>query len=238
MKQTWEGIRKIVNINKKKNTTINSLKYKGKKLTENMDIANSLNEFFVNIGNSVEEKIPNSSKNYKEYIGNSVVNSFLPNPVLEDEIKNIITKLNKSKAAGPNSIPTNILKMNASILSRPISLLINISFTNGEFPSDIETADVCPIHKKGDKDMCGNYRPISLLSNMSKIYERCMHTRLYDFLSQSETFYNLQFGFRKNYSTNHALLSIVDEIKSSIDENSLACGVFIDLEKAFDTVNH
>ena len=115
---------------------------------------------------------------------------------MENEIEDIISKMNKSKAAGPNSIPTNILKMNVKILAKPLALLINSSFVEGVFPDDIEIADVCPIFKKGDKDKCGNYRPISLLSNLSKLYERCMHTRLYDFLAKSDTFYEFQFGFR------------------------------------------
>ena len=238
LKRTWEGIRNVVNISKKKKTAINSLSYKDKCITDKVEIANSLNEFFVNIGNTVEEKIPQTNKNYKEYLGNRVVNSFLPSPVMENEIEDIISKMNKSKAAGPNSIPTNILKMNVKILAKPLALLINSSFVEGVFPDDIEIADVCPIFKKGDKDKCGNYRPISLLSNLSKLYERCMHTRLYDFLAKSDTFYEFQFGFRKQYSTNHALLSIVEEIKESLDKGNFACGVFIDLEKAFDTVNH
>ena len=97
---------------------------------------------------------------------------------------------------------------------------------------------MCPIHKKDEKTRCENYRPISLLPNISKIFERVMYTRLDSFLSMSETIYKFQFGFRKYYSTNHALLSIVEQIRSALDKNMFACGVFIDLKKAFDTVNH
>ena len=85
---------------------------------------------------------------------------------------------------------------------------------------------------------CANYRPISLLSNISKIFERIMYTRLQDFLKTSEMLYKVQFGFRKTYSTNHALLSIVEKFRNSLDKNMYTCGIFIDLEKAFDTVNH
>ena len=92
LKRTWEGIRNVVNISKKKKTAINSLSYKGKCITDKVEIANSLNEFFVNIGNTVEEKIPQTNKNYKEYLGNRVVNSFLPSPVMESEIEDIISK--------------------------------------------------------------------------------------------------------------------------------------------------
>ena len=128
--------------------------------------------------------------------------------------------------------------MHSKTLADPIKTLLNLSIINGNFPELLKKADVCPIYKKNDKTRCENYRPISLLSNLSKLYERAMHTRIYDFLEQSNVFYKFQFGFRKKYSTNHALLSIVEEIRESLDNKSFACGVFIDLEKAFDTVNH
>ena len=113
-----------------------------------------------------------------------------------------------------------------------------MSFKEGLFPSLNKEADVCPIHKKNEKTRCENYRPISLLPNISKIFERVMYSRLDNFLSSSEIIYKFQFGFRKQYSTNHALLSIVEQIRNALDKNMFTCGVFIDLEKAFDTVNH
>jgi retron-type reverse transcriptase len=97
---------------------------------------------------------------------------------------------------------------------------------------------VCAIFKKGDKTKCANYRPISLLSNISKIFERIMYNRIEDFLDEYDIIYEYQFGFRKKHSTNHALLSIVESIRKDLDNKTFSCGVFVDLEKAFDTVNH
>ena len=94
-----------------------------------------------------------------------------------------------------------------------------------------------PLHKKGSTFNMNNYQPISLLSVFSKIYEKIMYVRLYQFLEKSQLFYSLQFGFRAKHSTNHALISITETIKESIDNNKLGCGVFLDLRKAFDTVN-
>ena len=91
------------------------------------------------------------------------------------------------------------------------------------FPQFMKLADVCPIFKKKDKNRCENFRPISLLSNLSKLYERAMHTRLYEFLEFTNIFYELQFGIRKKYSTNHALLSIVEGIKDNLDEKQWCC---------------
>ena len=120
----------------------------------------------------------------------------------------------------------------------PLCAIINLSLSEGVFPSLLKEANICPIFKKGDKFKCENYRPISLLSNVSKIFERIMYNRLENFLNETSQLYELQFGFRKRYSTNHALLSITEKIRESMDNKLFSCGVFIDLEKAFDTVNH
>ena len=150
----------------------------------------------------------------------------------------MINGLNISKASGPFSIPTNILKYYSELLCKPLTILINKSFSEGNFPNLLKFADVCPIFKKSDKNKCENYRPISLLSNISKLFERAMHTRVYDFFEKYSLLYKRQFGFRKKHSTNHAILSILEDIKNNLDSNNFVCGVFIDLEKAFDTVNH
>ena len=135
-------------------------------------------------------------------------------------------------------MPNNLLKYHKSIFSNILVTLINKSFTDGTFPDLLKLANVIPVYKKKDKVLCSNYRPISLLSNISKIYEKVFHSRIYEFFEQNDIFYVHQFGFRKKHSTDHALLSITEHIKNKIDNQNLTCGIFIDLEKAFDTVNH
>ena len=159
-------------------------------------------------------------------------------PCSSDELLSIIYGLDSSKANGPNSVPFFILKDFAPLLLEPLCVIINMSLREGVFPSLLKTANISPIFKKGDKLKCENYRPISLLSNISKIFERIMYNRVENFLLSTNQFYDLQFGFRKNYSTNHALISITEQIRESMDNRLFTCGVFIDLEKAFDTVNH
>ena len=95
-----------------------------------------------------------------------------------------------------------------------------------------------PIHKKESKLDHLNYRPISLLSVFSKCFEKLIYSRIYKFLTKNNLISNKQFGFRSKYSTNHALVSITERIKSLLDDSQFVCGIFIDLEKAFDTVNH
>ena len=99
-------------------------------------------------------------------------------------------------------------------------------------------ANIIPIYKKGDKLHCSNYRPISLLSNVGKIIEQCIHRRLYKFLNKGNRLSAKQFGFRNIHSTNHALIRITEEIRRALDNDEFACGLFLDFQKAFDTVNH
>ena len=143
-----------------------------------------------------------------------------------------------NKGVGPNSIPTKILKDCKLQFSKPLSDMINTCFTTGIFLSALKVANIIPIHKKGDKLNCNNYRPISLFSNISKSFEKMMHIRLTSFLKKNKVLSSFQFGFRNKHSTNHVLISLTEMIRSTLDNDQFACGVFIDLQKGFDTVDH
>ena len=143
----------------------------------------------------------------------------------------MIKNLNSSKLCGPSSIPSNLLKQFSDLFVRPLEILINKSLEEGTFPSLLKLADVCPIFKKSDKNKCENYRPISLLSNLSKLYERAIHTRVYNFFDKFKLFYKYQFGFRKKHSTNHAILSIMDDIHKSLDKINLFVGFLLTSKK-------
>ena len=118
----------------------------------------------------------------------------------------------------------------------PLTEVINLSFNQGEFLAVLKIAKVTPTFRKGDKLDVNNYRPISLISNISKIIEKLIHKRLNSFLEQSNIFYPFQFGFRDYHSTTHALIEITDQIKEACDCGLYACGIYLDLKKAFDTV--
>ena len=97
---------------------------------------------------------------------------------------------------------------------------------------------VTPVYKKGSKLECANYRPISLLSNLDKIIEKLMHKRLMGFLNDQKVLYKKQFGFQKIFSTAHAVISLIENIEKAIDNKRFVCGVFVDLQKAFDALDH
>ena len=113
-----------------------------------------------------------------------------------------------------------------------------MSFQEGQCPNFLKISSVIPIYKKESKLLVANYRPISLLSNINKILEKLMFNRLYTFLESNKCIYDLQFGFQQKHSTNHALLNMVQQIKETIDKGDIGIGVFVDFQKAFDTVNH
>ena len=132
-----------------------------------------------------------------------------------------------NKSAGPHSIPIFLLKILSSYISTPLATLINSSFENGVFPDKLKPGKVNPLHKKESIDSPSNYRSIFISSVFSKIIEKLMHKRLYGFLDTFELLYPLQFGFREKHSTMHALLSLTEAIKQSIDSGKIGCGIFL-----------
>ena len=159
-------------------------------------------------------------------------------PATAGEIETEINNINSSKSVGPYSIPINLLKTLKSLLSKPLAHLFNCSFLSGVVPDKLKVARVIPVFKKGPRTLMTNYRPISLLSIFNKLLEKLMYNRLMDFLDKNEVLYNGQFGFRTKHSTSHAILLITDKIQKAIENKLFSCGIFLDLSKAFDTVNH
>ena len=116
----------------------------------------------------------------------------------------------------------------------PLIILINLTFSLGIFPNCLKIAKIIPILEKGDQQECNNYRPISLLSNISKLTEKLLQNHFYSFLEQNNCLFNYQFRFRNNHSTNHALISWTEKIQKVIDDGKFVCEVFLDFQKAFD----
>ena len=116
--------------------------------------------------------------------------------------------------------------------------LFNLSFTTGIFPSVLNTVKVVPVFKKNSKLDYSNYYPISLLSNIEKILQKRMYERLYTFLNNSNIIYNLQFRFRQQYSTSQAVINITGNLRKTLDNGNIGFYVFVELQKAFDTVEH
>ena len=238
MKKTWEGIRKIVNVKKSTKFSISHLNINGRIVDEPGDVANSFNNFFVNVGPETEKtvpKVPNQSP--EQFLKNRNQFEFTIAHISEEDIIDIIVAMPK-KSIGPHSIPIQFLKIVADLIAIPLCKIINSSFTQGIFPDMLKLAKVIALFKSGSSEEVNNYRPISLLPVFDKIIEKLMHKQLYAFLELHNILFKNQFGFRKKCSTAHSLIEITEKIKESIDSGKFGCGIFIDLKKAFDTVNH
>ena len=120
----------------------------------------------------------------------------------------------------------------------PLRHICNTSLGQGIFPEEMNIARIIPLFKSGDKQNVSNYRPISLLPQFSKILEKIFNNRLMNFLNSNNLLYLRQYGFRKNMSTFMAIMELVENITTAMDNGKFTIGVLIDLKKAFDTVDH
>ena len=177
---------------------------KGKDVTNPKNIANAFNNIFTNIGPSLSKTIPQSKKNFKNFLNNSSLNSFVLKPVTHDEVRKLISQLNYWKALAPTSILVTILKDNIDVLVGPLTLVINQSFEQGIFPEISKIVQVLLIRKKEDTVTVSKYHPISLLSVFSKIFEKAMYHTIYSFLCKYKPINTTQSRFHSNHSTEHA----------------------------------
>ena len=239
IKNIWKGIKSLISLKAVASSvpTVLSLD-NGDTITNPYDIANTFNNYFASMAEITKKSIKYSHKHFSDYLSNESSSAIFLQPTDKEEIANIISSLNSNKASGPNSIPYRILFLLKNELSKQLADLFNLSFMTGVFPSVLKTTKVVPVFKKDSKLNYSNYRPISLLSNIEKILEKLMYKRLYTFFDYNNIIYDLQFGSRQQYSTSHALINITENIRKALDDGNIGCGVFVDLQKAFDTVEH
>ena len=188
----WTGIRSIVIV--KIETlflNISHLLGNGTHVNDPVKMANLFDKYFVNVGSNIDKTIPRTKKSPADYLKDRISQSMFLAPVCPEEIQTIIHSLNADKAIEPYSIPVFLLKILSGIISLPLSSIINHSFETGVFPDKMKIGKVTPLHKKDSTDNPSNYRPISILSVFSKIFERLVYKCLYQFLDAFEVLYSL-----------------------------------------------
>ena len=234
----WKIFGKILKKDKSKQN-INRINSENETLTNPSQITQAFNKFFTNIGHNLAQTISNNESNdFRDYMGNPIAQSFNLCETSSHEIKYHMEKINPKKATGRDGLPGKFLNISAPIAAEPLAKLFNMSISTGEYPDILKIARVLPIHKKGESTDMNNYRPISILTHLNKIYETIICNQMKSFLNKHNILYTYQYGFREKHSTDHALIEIVDGIKLAIDDSKQAGGIFVDLKKAFDTVNH
>ena len=212
----WEGIRSIINIKNEKSSNNISLNIGNKTITDDLTISNHFNNFFTLFAKHLVNQIPKTPKSFNSYLKNLNKNSFFLSSTTNEDVEDILSTLKTNKTAGPGSVPTRILKDFKKSLSKPISDLTTLSFSSGTFPEILKQAEVIPIFKKGNQQNCNDYRPISLLSNISKIIEKLIHQQLSAFLEIKNCLYTHQYDFRNQHSTTHTLITIIEKIRHAL----------------------
>ena len=149
------------------------------------------------------------------------------------EVELILSKLKTNKCSGPDFINNCILSSCSNGLYLPFTTLFNLCQDKGVFPDLWKSANVIPLHKKDDPSSCQNYRPISLISSIGKIFEKLMHNHIYKFLVQNNILTKFQSGFIKNDSTVYQLIDIYDNVLKNLDQTKM---IFFDISRAFDRI--
>ena len=235
----WKIVNELVNLKPSQQVDINQLNTKtGEVITNPATISENLNAYFANIGKKMAETIPEVDMDTNATAPTGIINSFFLTPTYPNEINNIIDSFKDSKATRYTDAETKFIKISKSVISPFLCKLINDCFSKGVYPNCLKIAEVIPIFKKGDRKEASNYRPISILSQFDKILEKLIYSRIINFIEKNELLCENQFGFRKNSSTIFAINSIYDKFINNIDQNLYTCCLFLDLSKAFDTVDH
>lgn len=235
-KTTWKLINGIVKptsgvVKKQLGIEIN-----GNIISEPAPLASAFNDYFVNMGITLANEVHTVNIDPLSYV-NRINSSFVFTPTDANEIRSIILSF-KSKQCCLTDVPNYIFKLAVDTLAPIIAYLINRSLDEGCFPSCLKNAIVVPIFKKGSVKSISNYRPISTLCFLSKIFERAIHNRLMSFFNKFNVIVPHQYGFRPGKSTCDSLIKFTDNVYSSLNDRKDLIAVFLDLRRAFDTVHH
>lgn len=234
-KATWNVIKTITHTNTTKIPCTDLLKICGTP----EDSVNLVNRYFAEVGSKLAEKIPSEQPQIPEapYCPGSQCNSFVLQEVDETEVEKVILTLRTDTAVGWDNISTRMVKASRKFLVPVITHICNLSITTGVFPKAFKKALIHPIYKSGDGDCVNNYRPISVLSAMSKILERILNNNLMKYLDVYNIIAPNQFGFLSGRSTEDAVTGLSDLLARNLDQGKKCLGIFLDLSKAFDTVS-
>ena len=211
----------------------------GHQVTNMTSIANKCNEYFTSVGSNLANAIDTRGKpTYTSYLRVPSITRFNFTYTNSDEVRILINNLKPKQSAGHDSISSKLLKDIGHIIAPTLSVIINQSLYTGIFPKQLKIAKVIPLFKKGEETSIENYRPISLLSSISKVFERAVFNQLYQYLDVNNLLFDSQYGFRKQHSTELAALELIDRIHKSMEDGQIPVSIFLDLSKAFDTLDH
>ena len=246
-KELWKQFKTLGYSNKNKEKSKIILEINNEKCFNPIKVVNEFAQFFLTVAENLVKKISNLVKTFdvesqklKNYYKDKGVTSksFKLSKVSEEFVLKELRKLNPTKSTGIDGIKPRFLKDGAEIIKSAITHIINLSISTENVPDLLKQAIVKPLYKKGSRLEVGNYRPVSLLCIISKILEKAVYVQLEKHLIDNNLLYEFQSGFRKSYSTDTCLINLIDTIRTENSQGLYAGMVLLDLQKAFDTVDH
>ena len=242
LKKTWAMINDTLHKKKNCNDFPTEFRINNESITDPIQISNHFNNYFANVGLNLASNmnVHHNIQNFTDYLNKPSNIDFTFEPTSENDIYNIINNLKNKNSTGKDEISNKLLKSIKHIISKPLSVIINQSLVTGIFPNALKISKVIPLYKKGDKQYLSNYRPISLLPTISKVFERVLYTQIYDHFNINSLLCEEQYGFRSKHSTELATIKLVDKIIKDMDDIKnikTPVAVFLDLSKAFDTLD-
>ena len=230
-REVWRRLNLVMG--RKKGKHIGSLMVDGRELNSSSDKAEALNSFFSSCVNEVgqvhdtTQDLPITCSHNLQFVS-----------IDEESVNSHLGRLKIDKATGVDGISARMLKLTAPAISKSLASLFNYSLECGDLPLEWKAANVSPVLKKGDSRVPSNYRPISVLPVVAKILEKCVHQQVYTYMQNHQLLHPAQFGFRPGHSTQDAVLACIEDWRRSLDDDKLVGVAFIDLSKAFDSINH
>ena len=234
-KKTWNVLNEL--LGRTKCDSLCTLEIDGE-ISENKElISNKFNNYFANVTTEIVRSLPTSNVSFTQFLHGNYPSSFVLNQTTPAGIEKIIRNLNSTGGGYPD-IPAKVFKNSSTLLSEPISFLLNKCIESGCYPDCLKIAKIIPLFKAKNKLNVRNYRPISLLPVISKIFERHIYNELISYVESEKILSCEQSGFRKESSTNIAIAKLLNQIIEGIEAKKLGLCVFLDLQKAFDMVDH
>ena len=237
-KKLWSSIKEAINVPAKSNYIGPILNDENILLHDDTLKANYFNIFFSTIGNRTAQFIPTSNHSFADFLPPPCPNSLFLEPISPNCFANFTLSIKPKMSNDINGMNMKFIQSIIHEIKFPLSVIFNLSIETGTFPNRLKLSKGIPIYKKGDKLLLDNYRLVCLVDNFSKPFEKIMCSRLLEFLNQNNFFLDSQFGFRKRLSTKHAILAIINYITKHLNENKFVLAIFLDVMKAFDSVNH
>ena len=238
-KQAWKTVNKILNRIQECGSEISCINSQSGQITCSNELAESFNNYFTKIGPNIASTIENSDANFMDYLTETTKteNVFKLQVISATSVVGLLRSLNPCKSTGIDEIPAKIFRIAAPVIAESLTKIFNTAIFSETIPFDWNVARVIPLHKSGPPNLFNNCRHVSILSLISKVFEKLLYEQLYDYFVSNNLLSNRQFGLRQPHPTASTLLDSANEWFIDMDRGKINIAVFLDLQKAFDTIN-